>query len=101
MLVAERSKWAANAARHFSYRSGATDPLALATKGRFRDENVQAANYQGEKAGLAQKELAEHLHPEDGRRVLPPFLNDLEHDHRYPPENAVIEQPADILNFSC
>ena len=52
------------------------------------------------KAGLTQKEVAEQLRREDGRKVLPPFLNDLEHDRRYPPENAVIEQLANILDIS-
>jgi transcriptional regulator with XRE-family HTH domain len=52
------------------------------------------------RAGLTQKEVAEQLHREDGRKVLPPFLNDLEHDRRYPPENAVIEQLAGILKIS-
>jgi hypothetical protein len=28
-----------------------------------------------------------------------PFLNDLEHDRRYPPENSVIEQLGRILNL--
>jgi transcriptional regulator with XRE-family HTH domain len=52
------------------------------------------------KAGLTQKEVAEQLHRGDGRKVLPPLLNDLEHDRRYPPENAVIEQLAGILKIS-
>jgi len=47
------------------------------------------------KAGsLTQNAVAERLRRGDGRRVLPPWLNDLEHDRRYPPENAVIEQLA-------
>ncbi len=37
-------------------------------------------------AGLTQKAVAERLRRGDGRKVLPPFLNDLEHDRRYPPE---------------
>ena len=53
------------------------------------------------KAGLTQKEVAETLHRGDGRKVLPPYLNDLEHDRRYPPENEVIEQLAKILNLSA
>ena len=52
------------------------------------------------KAGLTQKEVAERLRREDGRRVLPPYLNDLEHD-RYPPENSVIDQLAKILGVSA
>jgi len=51
-------------------------------------------------AGLTQREVAEQLRRGDGRKVLPPFLNDLEHDRRYPPEDAVIDQLADILTIS-
>jgi transcriptional regulator with XRE-family HTH domain len=50
---------------------------------------------------LTQKAVAERLCRGDGRKVLPPWLNDLEHDRRYPPENAVIEQIAEILNISA
>ena len=53
------------------------------------------------KAGLTQKEVAERLRREDGRKVLPPYLNDLEHDRRYPPENSVIDQLAKILGVSA
>jgi transcriptional regulator with XRE-family HTH domain len=53
------------------------------------------------KAGLTQKEVAEQLLREDGRKVLPPFLNDLEHDRRYPPENGVIDELANILEISA
>ncbi len=38
---------------------------------------------------------------EDGRKVLPPYLSDLEHDRRYPPENVVIEQLAKFLRISA
>lgn len=48
-------------------------------------------------AGLTQKEVAERLRRGDGRKVLPPFVNDLEFDRRRPPEDAVIEQLAEIL----
>ena len=51
-------------------------------------------------AGLTQKAVAEQLRRGDGRKVLPPYLNDLEHDRRYPPEDAVIEQLATILKLS-
>jgi len=57
-------------------------------------------------AGVSQKEVAERFRRADGRRVLPPFLNDLEFDRRYPPEDTVIEHlaatlktPANILYF--
>jgi len=52
-------------------------------------------------AGLTQKAVAEHLRRADGRNVLPPYLNDLEHDRRYPPENGVIEQLAKILKIAA
>lgn len=51
-------------------------------------------------AGLIQKAVAERLRRGDGRSVLPPCLNDLENDWRFPPEYAVIERPAKILNLS-
>ena len=50
--------------------------------------------------GLTQKVVAERFRRGDGRKVLPPFLNDVEHDRRYPPEDAVLEQLAKILNLS-
>jgi transcriptional regulator with XRE-family HTH domain len=57
-------------------------------------------------AGLTQNAVAQRLRREDGRRVLAPWLNDLEHDRRYRPENAMIERlarileiPADMLYF--
>ena len=52
-------------------------------------------------ASLTQKAVAERLCRGDGRKVLPPWLNDLEHDRRYPPENAVIEQLAELLHISA
>jgi transcriptional regulator with XRE-family HTH domain len=61
----------------------------------------QAITQARKNAGLTQKEVAERLRREDGRRVLPPYLNDLEHDRRYPPENSVIDQLAKILGVSA
>jgi len=52
-------------------------------------------------AGLTQKAVAESLRRADGRNVLPSYLNDLEHDRRYSPENEVIEQLAKILKISA
>jgi len=52
-------------------------------------------------AGLTQKAVGARLRRGDGRKVLPPYLNDLEHGRRYPPENEVIEQLAKILNSSA
>ncbi len=37
---------------------------------------------------------------EDGRPVAPPYLNAIEHDHRYPPEDYLIEQMAKIVGIS-
>jgi len=51
-------------------------------------------------AGLTQKAVAERLRRGDGRRVLPPWLNDLEHVACSPRENAVIEQLAQVLKVS-
>ena len=51
-------------------------------------------------ARLTQKAVAARLRRSDGRAVMPPYLNDLEHDRRHPPENTVIEQLAEVLNVS-
>jgi transcriptional regulator with XRE-family HTH domain len=51
-------------------------------------------------ASLTQKAVAARLRRSDGRAVMPPYLNDLEHDRRHPPENTVIEQLAQVLNVS-
>lgn len=32
--------------------------------------------------------------------MLPPYLNDLEHDRRHLPENTLIEQLSEVLNVS-
>ena len=53
------------------------------------------------KAGLTQREVAARLSREDGRPVDPPYLNAVEHDHRYPPEDRVIEQLAKMLGISA
>jgi transcriptional regulator with XRE-family HTH domain len=53
------------------------------------------------KAGLTQREVAARLSREDGRPVDPPYLNAVEHDHRYPPEDRVIEQLAKLLGISA
>jgi transcriptional regulator with XRE-family HTH domain len=56
------------------------------------------------KAGLTQREFAAQLKREDGRPVDPPYLNAIEHDHRYSPEDYLIEQmfvgiSPDVLYF--
>jgi len=52
-------------------------------------------------AGLTQKAVAERLRRGNGRRVLAPFVNDLEFNRRRPSEDAVIEQLAEILSVSA
>ena len=52
------------------------------------------------KAGLTQREVAGRLRRQDGRVVDPPYLNAVEHDHRYPPEDFMIEQLAKIVDIS-
>ncbi len=53
------------------------------------------------RAGLTQREPAARLKREDGRPVDPPYLNAVEHDHRYPPEDFTIEQMAKIVGISA
>jgi len=53
------------------------------------------------KTGITQRELAASLKREDGRPVDPPYLNAVEHDHRYPPEDFLIEQMARIVGVSA
>jgi transcriptional regulator with XRE-family HTH domain len=52
------------------------------------------------KAGLTQREVAARLRRDDGRPVDPPYLNAVEHDHRYPPDDHLIEQLAKIVGIS-
>jgi len=52
------------------------------------------------KVGITQRELAARLNPDDGRPVDPPYLNAVEHDHRYPPEDYLIEQIAKNVGVS-
>jgi transcriptional regulator with XRE-family HTH domain len=52
------------------------------------------------KAGITQRELASRLRREDGRSVDPPYLNAVEYNHRYPPEDYLIEQMARIVGIA-
>jgi hypothetical protein len=67
------------------------DSLTISPKCGWNDmETCGQAIVKARKAvGLTQKVVAERLRREDDRKVLPPFLNDLEHDRRHPPEDAV------------
>jgi len=40
------------------------------------------------------------LRREDGRSVDPPYLNAVEYNHRYPPEDYLIEQMARIVGIA-
>jgi len=69
--------------------------------GGVRSAGTSFPEYLAEKkAGITQRELAARLKREDGRPVDPPYLNAVEHDHRYPPEDSLIEQIAKIVEFS-
>jgi transcriptional regulator with XRE-family HTH domain len=48
-------------------------------------------------AGLSQKEVAARILKEDGSPISPQYLNDLEHDRRNPPAEALLAQFAERL----
>jgi transcriptional regulator with XRE-family HTH domain len=58
-------------------------------------------------AGLTQKEMAERLRRSDGRKVLPPFVNDLEFDRRthprtqWPAPRKLRQPPASRPRQDC
>lgn len=52
------------------------------------------------KAGLTQREVAARLRRDDGRPRRPPYLHAVEHDHRCPPDDYLIEQLAKIVGIS-
>jgi hypothetical protein len=52
------------------------------------------------KAGITQRELAARLKREDGRAVDPPYLNAVEHDHRYVPR-ALRAEVRRCFRSSC
>jgi transcriptional regulator with XRE-family HTH domain len=66
----------------------------------------QAVAEARKKACLNQRELANLIRKEDGEPISQPYLNDIEHDRRNPPSDALIEQfaaalkvPSDILYY--
>jgi transcriptional regulator with XRE-family HTH domain len=69
-------------------------------KGRLMKTFGQVLREARKKAGLTQREVARRLRREDGRVVDPPYLNAVEHDHRYPPEDFIVEQLAKIVGIS-
>ena len=52
------------------------------------------------KINMSQKELAEQILKEDGAKISPQYLNDIEHDRRYPPSEYLLKQFAKILDLS-
>jgi len=50
------------------------------------------------RAGLSQKDVAAHILKEDGSPISPQYLNDLEHDRRNPPAEALLAQFAERLD---
>jgi transcriptional regulator with XRE-family HTH domain len=98
----DRVRWATEELETIKFESenGMVLPQAQLERTRKMKTFGQAIVEARKAAGLTQKAVAERLHRADGRRVLPPWLNDLEHDRRYPPENPVIEQLAQVLNVS-
>jgi transcriptional regulator with XRE-family HTH domain len=52
------------------------------------------------KLGLSQKEVAERIKKEDGGRISPQYLNDIERDRRNPPSEFLIAQLAKELKLS-
>jgi transcriptional regulator with XRE-family HTH domain len=51
--------------------------------------------------GLTRKAVAEQLHRGDGRKVLPPFLNDWSSTAAFRRRNAVIEKLTKILTAAA
>lgn len=51
------------------------------------------------KLGLSQKELAARIKKEDGAPISAPYLNDIEHNRRYPPSGYLLRQLARELNL--
>jgi len=52
------------------------------------------------KHNTSQKELAAKIFKEDGTEISPQYLNDLEHDRRYPPSDHLLRQFAEKLDLS-
>lgn len=51
------------------------------------------------KLSLSQKELAMKIIKNDGTPISPQYLNDLEHDRRYPPSEEMLKQFASVLKL--
>ena len=49
--------------------------------------------------GLSQKDLAALVLKEEGEPISPQYLNDIEHDHRNPPSEFIIQQVAKHLKL--
>jgi len=66
------------------------------------NEDLWSSAYRGSKGGRAYSARG-CLTPAARRWAAfdPPYLNAVEHDHRYPPEDHLIEQLAKILGISA
>lgn len=51
------------------------------------------------RAGLSQKDVAGRILKEDGTPISAQYLNDLEHDRRNPPAEAMLTQFARLLDL--
>jgi len=51
------------------------------------------------KAGLTQRELAARIKTEQGKPISFPYVNDLEHNLRYPPRGHLLEEFARVLKL--
>ena len=52
------------------------------------------------KLNMSQKELASQISKEDNIEISPQYLNDIEHDRRYPPSDYILQQFSNKLNIS-
>ena len=48
---------------------------------------------------MSQKELAAKIKREDGERISPQYLNDIEHDRRNPSSDSIVQQFAKVLGL--
>ena len=49
---------------------------------------------------LSLKDLSSQIRREDGQAISPQYLNDIEHDHRRPSSDHMVQQLADVLKIN-
>jgi transcriptional regulator with XRE-family HTH domain len=49
---------------------------------------------------MSQKDLASKILKEEGERITPQYLNDIEHDRRSPSSDHMVQQFASVLRIS-